>query len=196
MRTSARALLLLLSALLLGLAPVAVRGAEPDEDDPHAKMVRSRAVCIDCHTRVPKDGEHAPDYFLVDTPSESCLGCHGQYEHAGVREHAGQDAAPLPGDEHGKIACFTCHDPHPAGVIPGRRVHESDVAPRTRSLMAARELPPSVERREPKAAFGGLLRFSTTNDEGCAICHASRDDTASWRARLTWGELIRVLPHY
>jgi hypothetical protein len=188
--------LLLAVVLLLGLAPVRVRGSEPDdEDNPHEKMTRNKSVCIDCHTRLPKAGEHAPDYFLVDLPSENCLGCHSEYEHAGVREHAGEEAKPLPGDEKGKIACFTCHDPHPDGVLEGRRVYKTDVNERTRALIAARDLPVSVKRREPKETFGALLRLPT-NGEGCHACHASQKESASWRERLPWNEFIRVLPRY
>lgn len=191
---------LLLLVLLLVLAPAAVRIAasaeDEDEDNPHEKMTRSKSVCIDCHTQLPKAGEHAPDYFLVDAPSENCLGCHGEYEHTGVREHAGQDAEPLPGDEKGKITCFTCHDPHPGGVLEGRQVYKTDVNERTRALMAARELPPSVEWRKAELPFGGLLRFSTTDGEGCPACHASSKESKSWKGRLSWSEFIRVLPRY
>ncbi len=187
--------ILLLLVVLLGLAPAVARAAAPeeDEDNPHEKMVHSKAACIDCHTRLPKAGEHAADYFLVDAPSENCLGCHGEFEHAGVREHAGKDAAPFPGDEKGKIACFTCHDPHPEGVLEGRTVYKTEVNERTRALIAARELSPSVERREPEE-FGALLR--SANGEGCPVCHEAQKETASWRERVLWNELIRVLPRY
>lgn len=191
MRNSARTLAALV--LALGVAHAAV-GADKDEDNPHEKMVRSKSVCIDCHTRVPKAGEHAADYFLVDTPSENCLGCHGEYEHAGVHEHLGKDpgTASLPVDEHGKIACFTCHDPHPAGLLPGRTVYQSTVNAPTRAFVAARAWPPNVERRAPSEAFGGLLR-TPPDDAGCPTCHASTKESP-WREKKLWSEYIRVWP--
>jgi hypothetical protein len=191
MRSSA---LMMIAALLLaaGIAPAG--GAEKDEDNPHENMVRSKSACLDCHTKLPKVGEHAPDYFLVDTPSEHCLGCHDENEHVGVREHLGREAAPLPGDEHGKIACFTCHDPHPNGVLAGRTVHEVDINDATRAFIAARELPAGVERRESKLAFGALLRWPVANGEGCWKCHAMKDETESWRKTRLPSHFIRVLP--
>lgn len=185
MRNSIRVVALLL--LLVLAASGRARGE--DEDNPHEKMVRSKSVCVDCHTRVLKPEEHAADYFLVDTPSEHCLGCHSDVEHVGVKEHLGKDAPKeLPGDEHGKIACFTCHDPHPQGVLPGRTVHRSAVSPSTRAFIAARTWSAPLERREPSEAFDALLRTSS-----CASCHATLEDKP-WRERTTWSEAIRVLP--
>jgi hypothetical protein len=186
---------MLLAAAMLRVVVAPGAYAADDEDNPHEEMTRSKSVCIDCHTRLPKAGEHAPDYFLVDAPSESCLGCHGEREHAGVSEHAGKDAAPLPGDEDGKIACFTCHDPHPAGTLEGRTVYKSTVSAATRAFIAARTLPASVERREPSETFGGLLR-APFGDEGCAVCHGSWNEPSSWRERASWSERVRVLPRY
>lgn len=164
-------------------------GARGDEDDPHEKMVRDKGVCIDCHTRVPKPDEHAADYFLVDTPSEHCLGCHSDTEHTGAKEHLGKDAPKeLPADENGKIACFTCHDPHPQGVLPGRTVHKSAVSESTRAFLATRTWPSTFEHRQPSEAFGALLRASE-----CAVCHTAVKERP-WRERTTWSEAIRVLP--
>jgi hypothetical protein len=190
MRSSARAALLVVVLVLL--TPSMARGGEKDEDNPHEKMLRSKSVCVDCHTRVPKADEHAPDYFLVDAPSESCLGCHSETEHAGVKEHVGKDPGPLPADENGKIACFTCHDPHPEGVLPGRRVYKSTVSAHTRAFLAGRTWPPSVEQRDPSEAFGALLRTPVA-EEGCPACHASLKES-SWKERTLWSERIRVLP--
>jgi hypothetical protein len=191
------------AVLLLGAvaAGAAGKGKDTDEDNPHEKMVRSKSVCIDCHTRVPKAGEHAADYFLVDAPSENCLGCHSESEHVGAYEHLGheleKDAAPaaakLPLDEHGKIACFTCHDPHPDGVLAGRKVHRADVNESTKGFIAARSLPAGVERRKSEAQFGALLRLPMANGEGCWGCHASKEEV-SWKKTLLPGAFMRVLP--
>ena len=193
MRSSALAVLAISAVLLLGTGLARGAGKDADEDNPHAKMTRSKGVCIDCHTRVPKPDEHAADYFLVDAPSENCLGCHSETEHPGVPEHVGKDAPKaLPADEHGKIACFTCHDPHPQGVLPGRTVYKSAVTPTTRAFVAARSWPPSVERREPSEEFGALLRAPMA-ESGCVVCHQDVQDRP-WRERTTWSEAIRVLP--
>lgn len=191
MRSSARTALVVvvLSLLTTGAAR---GGDDQDEDNPHEKMLRSKSVCIDCHTRVPKADEHAADFFLVDAPSENCLGCHSETEHAGVKEHVGKDPGTLPADENGKIACFTCHDPHPEGVLPGRTVYKSTVSANTRAFLAARTWPPSVEQRSPSEAFGALLRTPMV-EEGCPVCHASLKES-SWKERTLWSERIRVLP--
>jgi hypothetical protein len=178
--------------LALVLAAPAARAAD-DEDNPHEKMVKDKAVCLDCHTKVPKPGEHAPDYFLVDAPSDNCLGCHAELEHPGVHEHAGKDARPLPGDENGHIACFTCHDPHPAGVIPGRNVYSSDVGGATRAFAAMRGTPKHAEPRTTPPMFGALLRVPAAAGEGCLLCHGDvRDDTRTWRERLLWDKFLRL----
>lgn len=193
MRSSA---LRLLAVLWLVAALVGAARADEDEDNPHEKMTRSKTVCLDCHTKLPKAGEHAADYFLVDAPSENCLGCHSEIEHAGVPEHAGKDAGTLPGDENGKIACFTCHDPHPAGTVEGRTVHTSTVNDATRAFLASRALPSSAERREPSEEFGALLR-SANAEQGCRDCHAShKESPSSWRERTLWSERLPVLPSY
>lgn len=187
--------LVMLAALLLGVLAGRGGAADKDEDNPHEKMVRSKSVCVECHTKVPKVGEHAPDYFLVDTPSEHCLGCHDETEHVGAREHLGKDAAPLPGDEHGKIACFTCHDPHPEGVLEGRKVHRAGLNEPTKRFIAARELPAKVERRETEDEIGALLRLPMAGGEGCRECHAAKEEE-SWRKTLLPGHFMRVLPRY
>jgi hypothetical protein len=191
MRSSTR--VVVFTVALLAVTAGHARGA--DEDNPHEKMVRSKGACIDCHTRVPKPEEHAADFFLVDTPSEHCLGCHSESEHAGTLEHDGKDlpkGVALPVDEHGKIACFTCHDPHPAGVLPGRTVHKTAVNAETRAFIDTRTWAPPFERRDPSEAFGALLRVPM-GAGNCDVCHTSVEDKP-WRERTTWSEAIRVLP--
>ena len=172
---------------LLAIIATPARGAD-DDDNPHAKMRKDQSVCIDCHTKLVKPGEHAPDYFLTEPPSELCLGCHDEHEHAGVAEHAGKDVkAPWLGDENGKIACFTCHDPHPEGVLAGRRVYRDDALP----LRTGAE---SATASTEETTFGALLRFSVTGGEGCLPCHDVRGDGKTWRERTTWHEFRPVLP--
>jgi hypothetical protein len=196
MRNSGLVRLFMLLVLLTAAGVARGAGEEADDDNPHAKMPRSQGVCIDCHTRVPKPEEHAADYFLVDPPSETCLGCHSESEHAGVLEHVGKDlskdAGALPGDENGKIGCITCHDPHPQGVLPGRTVYKSAVNGDTRAFIAARSWPSSVERQDPSDVLGGLLRAPFA-EQSCSMCHSFVRER-SWRERTTWSEAIRVLP--
>jgi hypothetical protein len=195
MKNSARVILIVMLLLIATAGLARGKGKESDEDNPHEKMTRSKSACLDCHTKLPKAGEHAADYFLVDTPSEHCLGCHDENEHPGTHEHLGKDmTVPLPGDEHGKIACFTCHDPHPNGVLEGRTVHAVDINEATAAFIAARQLPAGVERRETKPQFGALLRLPMTNGDGCWKCHAVHDEDESWRTRLLPNQFIRVLP--
>ena len=188
---SAKRLLLLAAAAglaLLAIIAVPARAAD-DDDNPHAKMRTDQSVCIDCHTKVVKPGEHAPDYFLTEPPSELCLGCHDEHEHAGVAEHVGKDVtAPWLGDENGKLACFTCHDPHPQGVITGRTVYRDH---RT----ALRRGDESATASSEESTFDALLRFSVANGEGCLPCHDVRGDGKHWRERTTWHEFRPVLPH-
>jgi hypothetical protein len=121
--------------LIVLLLPTVLTSKEKDKEDkeenPHTSMVQDNFVCLDCHTELPKPGMKSPTYFLVDEPSEVCLGCHDESIHAGTKLHIGQTAKPLPGDQNGKIACFTCHDPHPQGVIKGRQVYDADLSPRS-----------------------------------------------------------------
>jgi hypothetical protein len=182
-------------AALLALAP-AVALAADDDETPLARMIMDKSVCTDCHTRVVKPGEHAPDYFLSYEPSATCLGCHQEHEHVGVLEHADEDArTPWPGDENGKIACFTCHDPHPEGVIEGRRVYRADVGARTGMHGAARPQRGDAARTEEESRFGALLRFSTAAGEGCLSCHDVRTDGKTWRQRALSDKFRSVLPH-
>ena len=180
-----------IAALLMLCAATAVGAGGDSEDNPHQKMVKDKTVCLDCHTKVPKADEHAPNYFLVDAPSDTCLGCHSEREHPGVHEHAGKSAGSLPGDEKGAIACFTCHDPHPSGVIPGRSVHATEATGATRALAAMRTLPKLTEARGKPPAYGALLRLPT--GEVCVTCHGGvRDDKHLWREKLLWDKFLRV----
>lgn len=186
-----RAVLAVVLALWVAVASAAERD---DEDTPHANMIKDKAICLDCHTKLPQAGEHAPDYFLSTAPSETCLVCHSESEHPGVREHLGKDASHMLGDEKGAIACFTCHDPHPEGVIPGRKVYSSeDVGESTRAFAAMRDLPKLAEARDTRPMRGALLRFPAGHGEGCLMCHGGiRNDARSWREKLLGDKFLRV----
>ncbi|MFI5323657.1 MAG: cytochrome c3 family protein [Thermodesulfobacteriota bacterium] len=125
--------------VIMLLLPTVLPSQEKDkkdkEENPHTAMVGDEFTCLDCHTEVPKEGKTSPTYFLVDEPSEVCLGCHDESTHPGSKVHIEQIAKPLPGDQNGKIACFTCHDPHPEGVIKGRKVYGADLSPRSMKFL-------------------------------------------------------------
>ncbi|GBD38096.1 hypothetical protein HRbin37_00341 [bacterium HR37] len=169
-----------------------------DEENPHKEMIEDQFVCLDCHTKVPKEGEKSPTYFLVDLPSENCLGCHEELEHAGVKEHEGKDANPLPGDENGKIACFTCHDPHPRGVIKDRMVYEADVDERNRMFVRLVVLPDIRERInvevKSKAKKEVYLRLPVSGNKLCITCHETVDK-ANWRRYITWDKFFGLFSY-
>jgi hypothetical protein len=181
---------LALIILFVVLLPVGLFSQEEEEEEnPHKEMMDDQAVCLDCHTKLPKGGETSPDYFLVDLPSENCLGCHSEMEHAGVKEHEGKAAKPLPGDENGKIACFTCHDPHPQGAVNGRVVYNSDIDERNRKFIKLVVLP-YIEKEvgkdiESKVESEVYLRLPVVNNELCAECHQTFKDT-DWRRYVIW----------
>ncbi len=192
---STRALVAVVLAFAWALAPGAAFAEGEDVDvSPHARMVDDQSVCVECHTRVPPAGEHARDYLLDAAPSAVCVTCHSEFEHAGTKQHLGKDAGGHLGDENGKIACFTCHDPHPQGVIAGRTVYKADVTARTQALVGAQELPKGTELRAPSARLGALLRYPTRDDEVCRTCHAA-PDTGGWRTRATTDKFVPALAH-
>ncbi|MEM4658553.1 MAG: hypothetical protein QXX77_09065 [Candidatus Methanosuratincola sp.] len=193
--------LIILSTLLLLLVfPTALLSEKKEEEEnPHEEMIKDKAVCLDCHTKVPKPGETAPDYFLVDLPSENCLACHSEFEHSGIQEHSGKDAKPLPGDENGKIACFTCHDPHPQGVIEGRSVYASELSDRTRAFID-KIVVPGVEKRvklkvSPIEEKEALLRLPSAGGEICLKCHENLQDAKQWREKALWEKFIGIFSY-
>lgn len=181
---------LALIILFVVLLPVGLFSQEEEEEEnPHKEMMGDQAVCLDCHTKLPKGGETSPDYFLVDLPSENCLGCHSEMEHAGVKEHEGKVAKPLPGDENGKIACFTCHDPHPQGAIKGRVVYDADINERSRKFIQFVVIP-YIEKKvemeiKSKTEKEVYLRLPVGNNELCAKCHETLNET-NWRRNILW----------
>jgi len=147
---------------------------EEEEENPHTMMVDDDFVCLDCHTEVPKEGAKSPAYFLVDAPSENCLGCHDDGTHPGSKQHVGKDIKTgLPLDENGAIACFTCHDPHPAGVLKERKVYGAELSERSAEFLRLVRLP--ALRKET----GGEIKLDTAKNvylrqpmnKICRTCH-------------------------
>jgi hypothetical protein len=184
--------------LFLTLSPARLIAQEENEENPHLEMLKDEFVCLDCHTRLPKEDEPSPDYFLVDLPSENCLGCHSEVEHSGIKEHEGEASNPLSGDENGKIACFTCHDPHPAGAIAGRTVYQTKMNPRSRAFTRLVHIP-GVETRVQKDLHYGkkrdvYLRAAIRNDEICLECHKTVNGK-QWRKRILWDRFLRFFSY-
>ncbi len=169
---------------------------EEEEDNPHTEMVDDQFVCLDCHTDLPKEGETSPTYFLFDDPSENCLGCHEETEHPGTKEHEGQKAEPLPGDEKGEIACFTCHDPHPQGVIKGRTVYNTDIAESNRKFIRLVVTPGLKERlgREVKIETEIEVYLREPADKICISCHETTKKT-NWRKYTLWDKFSDIFSY-
>lgn len=167
---------------------LASQAQDEDEENPHVEMVEDEFVCLDCHTDVPKKGETSPTYFLVDKPSENCLGCHDETQHAGAKEHDGQKAEHLPGDENGKIACFTCHDPHPQGVIEGRVVYDAELSERSKQFIEYIVTPELTEalgyEMNPDLTVSEVYLREPTN-KLCIICHETPINK-DWRNHPPW----------
>ena len=146
---------------------------EEEEENPHAEMVDDEFVCLDCHTDIPKEGETSPTYFLVDAPSENCLGCHDDTTHPGSEVHLGEEAKPLPGDENGEIACFTCHDPHPEGVIKGRTVYDAELTEREMKFIRLIVLPSLKEELKTEVEIETIKEVLLREPFGkiCITCH-------------------------
>lgn len=189
---------LLLTILLIFILPIAVL-SEDEEDNPHEEMVDDQFVCLECHTDVPKEGMTSPDYFLLDPPSEHCLGCHDETEHSGGYKHLGKDADEgWLADENGKMACFTCHDPHPEGVIKGRKVFDAEASPRSIDFMKLVVLPYLEEETGEELELGHekevLLRLPTTEGELCIKCHQERKEKGFWK-KITVGKFTELFSY-
>jgi len=168
-----RLLIIALLAFSIHTLLLAQDDEEDEEENPHTSMVDDEFVCLDCHTEVPKEGQTSPTYFLVDAPSENCLGCHDETTHPGSKLHLGQDAKPLPGDENGKIACFSCHDPHPEGVIKGRTVYNSEMTDRQLQFIEMIVIPGLKEElgTNAKVETEKEVLLREPFNKICATCH-------------------------
>jgi hypothetical protein len=161
---------------------------EEEEENPHVEMIDDEFVCLDCHTDIPKKGQTSPTYFLVDNPSENCLGCHDETQHAGAKEHEGQKAEHLPGDENGNIACFTCHDPHPGGVIEGRTVYDAELSERSKQFIEFIVVPNLTEElgHEVKPEFMVTeVYLREPSNKICITCHEA-PIKKDWRNHPPW----------
>lgn len=177
---------LILTAFLVLSLPTLVlpQDNEEEEENPHEEMIDDEFVCLDCHTDIPKEGETSSTYFLVDAPSENCLGCHDETTHPGSNAHLGEEAEPLPADENGEIACFTCHDPHPQGVIEGRTVHDAELTERQIKfikLIVIPNLQEELKIDEIEMYMEKEVLLREPFNKICATCH----ETVKYRGTYT-----------
>lgn len=188
--------LIIIIIMFLEVPFVFISNAEEEEENPHTEMVDDQFVCLDCHTDVPKEGETSPTYFLLDDPSENCLGCHDEVQHAGVKEHGGKKAEPLPGDENGEVACFTCHDPHPQGVIKGRTVYEAELTETSRNFIRLVVTPDLSERlgRDVTIVHDKEVYLREPADRICISCHDTSKKT-NWRKYTLWQKFSNLFSY-
>lgn len=188
--------LIIIIIMFLVFPFVLISHAEEEEENPHTEMVDDQFVCLDCHTDVPKEGETSPTYFLVDDPSENCLGCHDEVQHAGVKEHEGKKAEPLPGDENGEISCFTCHDPHPQGVIKERTVYNAELTETNRNFIRLIVTPDLKNRlgRDIKIVHEKEVYLREPADKICISCHEASIKPI-WRKYTLWHKFSNLFSY-
>ena len=169
---------------------------EEDEDNPHQNMIDDQFVCLDCHTDIPKEGETSPTYFLVDKPSENCLGCHDETQHAGAKEHLGKKADPMPGDENGEIACFSCHDPHPQGVIEGRTVYNFDTTEYNEKFIKLVVMPQLQDDMGQKMIINdeSVVYLREPGNKLCTTCHQAVKPI-NWRDYTLWDKFTGLFTY-
>lgn len=187
---------LITTAIIFICVPFIVCLADDDEENPHTGMVEDEFVCLECHTDIPKEGETSPTFFLVDDPSEHCLGCHDETRHPGTIEHQGQNAEPMLGDENGEIACFTCHDPHPEGVLKDRNVYRPVTNEYNEKFIKVVVAPGVKEKVKNEIRINEnkdvYLREST--DKLCITCHED-NKKSDWRKHSLWNKFTGLFSY-
>jgi hypothetical protein len=173
---SKRKKILLLIAFFLLSYPIA-----RSEESPHAAMEQNpkdEGNCVFCHSEVPKPGEKAPNYLLNFKPSEACLACHSASQHVGSKEHLEYSipqSSNLPGDENNKVACFSCHDPHPQGIIEGRVVYDVDLEKHEKDFLTQVVIPERKGKIGLPEETKVLLRLPLTDNKLCMSCHVEQN---------------------
>ncbi len=150
------------------------------QESPHSAMEANpedEGNCIICHSEVPKEGEKSPYYFLnfEEEPSQVCLVCHSESQHVGSKKHlsyVNPEGSNLPGAEGNKIACFTCHDPHPQGVIKGRTVYEAHLGKHEKDFIKRVTIPEKEVKVSLTEKTKVRLRIPLEGNKLCKTCHA------------------------
>jgi hypothetical protein len=149
------------------------------QDSPHAAMEENpqdEDNCLFCHSEVPKPGEKVPNYALNFEPSEACIACHSASQHVGSKEHLKYtipQSSTLPGDENNKVACFSCHDPHPQGIIEGRTVYEADLGKHETGFINQVVIPERGGKISLPQKTKVLLRLPLEDNKLCVNCHVT-----------------------
>jgi hypothetical protein len=149
------------------------------QESPHAAMEQNpkdENNCLFCHSELPKAGEKAPNYLLNFEPSEACIACHSASQHVGSKEHLEYtipQSSDLPGDENNKVACFSCHDPHPQGIIEGRTVYEVDRGKHEKDFIAQVVIPDRGGKIGLPEKTKVLLRLPLEDNKLCVNCHVT-----------------------
>jgi hypothetical protein len=165
-------LLLLLPCLSLAIGADLPTPASPAPFTPHqVPAVGGPDTCAFCHLAAPTSG--AADTRLRIPVANICISCHNPAVHAGSAVHAvllpdhargAVESAGLRLLPDGRMGCLTCHDPHPAGVLPGSDARRPGIG---RPLYPARwrdeVLLPVLRQREQ--ALGVPLRAVTVEPD-------------------------------
>jgi len=152
------------------------------QESPHSAMEanpKDEENCSICHSEVPKKSEEKkPNYLLNSEPSQVCLNCHSETEHVGSEKHldyTNPKESNLPGDENNKIACFTCHDPHPQGIIKDRTVYEAYLGKHERDFIKEVAIPMKEAKVHLTKKTKVLLRLPLEDNKLCRSCHINLD---------------------
>ena len=128
-----------------------------EEAAPHTLRDKSSRVCLNCHPMVK---DHPTHSHMGTTPPAELLWHISAYElqpklrlsfeqRLKYTSTVRRTPRAVPFDENGRIACYTCHNPHEKGLLP-------DANPR--SLGA-----------EPKQA--AMHRLRAREGKVCVVCH-------------------------
>jgi cytochrome c7-like protein len=167
-------LILLVTIVTFLLVSVSISNSQ---ESPHSAMEanpKDEENCLVCHSKVPKEGENNPNYLLNSEPSQVCLTCHSDTQHVGSKKHLdymNPKESNLPGGENNKIACFTCHDPHPQGIIKDRVVYEADLGMREKDLIKELALSGKQAKLHLTKETKVLLRRPLEDNKLCQTCH-------------------------
>jgi hypothetical protein len=149
------------------------------QESPHSAMEESpkdEGNCLFCHSELPKEGEETPNYLLNFEPSEACIACHSESQHVGSKEHLQYlipQSSNLPGDEKNKVACFSCHDPHPQGIIKGRVVYDVDREKHEKDFITQVVIPERGGKIALPEKTKVRLRLPIEDNKLCVNCHVT-----------------------
>ena len=146
------------------------------------------ASCKGCHGVIPEPGAAPEQVALHMGPEGTCSMCHRGPTHAGADSHLGRIVPdPLRAGlspqlallEGGRIACFTCHEPHmDIDTSEHQATGERPLAAELRTLAEQREWAGLVERDAAwpplrPAELPVMVSLPVENGALCRACHGS-----------------------